>query len=155
MKSFFIAILIFLSACREAEYSFEMTRIIENKTDHNIRIIAYTRESVSQTIAIAPFESDSASDVCTKTIGTLAFCDLIFSLDHDSVTVLFDEARYITYCSQQFGCTINEKNIMRLNPFGNFEEEPWNQNGYEEVSKYVFLFPITEEDYNLSEPRGE
>ena len=148
MKTFFIVTLIFLSACREEASSFEVTRIIENETGHNIRIIAYNGEFVSQTIAIAPFESDTVSAVCETARGSLAFCDLVFSLDHDSVTVLFDEERYITYCSQQFSCTINGKNIMELNPFGN------NEDGYEEVSKGFFAFPITEEDYNLTELIG-
>ena len=148
MKAFFIVTLIFLSACREEASSFEVARIIDNETDHNIRIIAYNGEFVSQTITIAPFESDTANAICETARGSLAFCDLVFSLDHDSVTVLFDETRYITYCSQQFGCTINGKNIMELNPFRN------NEDGYEEVSKSVFAFPITEEDYNLAEPIG-
>ena len=148
MKAFFIVTLIFLSACREEASSFEVTRIIDNETDHNIRIIAYNGEFVSQTIIIEAMKSDTSSSVCATDRGRLAACDLVFSLDHDSVTVLFDEDRYITYCSQQFGCVINGKNIMELNPFGS------NENGYEKVSEGIFTFPITEEDYNLSEPTG-
>ncbi len=138
----FLFVIISLSSSCDSASSFEVVRIIKNETDHNIEISVFQEGETIETISIRPFESDTAKTICAEERGRVASCDVVWSIDEDSVTLVFNQEKYITYCSTQFGCLINEKNILALNPFGN------NKDGYIDNSSKFFTFPVTQEDYD-------
>lgn len=122
-----------------------ITRIIKNETDHTILIVTFANGASLDSIHILPGNQISDQTICS-TERHIIYCNLVWTYERDSVSVVFDNDRFITYCGAAFGCVINAKNMMFFDYLGN------EQMGYVESVENVFEFSITDEDYVYSIP---
>lgn len=135
-----------IQSCKEEQSTFDVTRIIKNETDHILLITVYDEGDISESILIGAMDADTADEKCGTERGRIAFCDLVWGRERDSVSIFFGEEKYLTYCSEKWGCLINDKNILGLNVLTD------NQEGYVEFSDNVYVFSITQEEYDIAEP---
>jgi len=153
IKFYFLIYIIVLSSC-DKPVSFEVTRIIKNDTGYKITLKVFSEDLIVKDFVIN--QNDSLVDKETCDAGPILWnCPLTWTPDIDSVSVIFDSIKSITYCVQQTNgviqeeCYVNGKNIIGFNFDGSN-----NNHGYEEVSKKVFVFTITDEDYQFAEDIG-
>ena len=143
--SFSIILLAVMFSC-EDPYTLDVTRIIQNETNHTVEIKLFAEGQVVEEIILNAFEADTTHTICNGERGRLVNCKIIMATISDSVQVVFDNQRSFTYCGTLETCMINDKNIMALDVEGE------NNTGYVETSPGVFVFTFTEDDYNIAEP---
>ena len=136
--------LVITIGCLEDQYSIDATRIIKNETSHSLVLKIFESGGIRETIQISSHNSDTAYQMCNGEKGRLIDCDIVFANVGDSVQVIFDHKRILTYCVLEEMCFVNGKNIMYLDVEGE------NTSGYEKVAEGVFQFSITSEEYNLA-----
>ena len=153
IKYYFVVYIIVLSSC-DKPVSFEVTRIIKNNTNHKITLNVFKEGSIVEDFVIN--QNDSLVDKETCDAGPILWnCPLTWTPDIDSVSVIFDNIKSITYCVQQINgvireeCYVNGKNIIGFNFDGSN-----NSLGYVETSNKVFVFSITDEDYQFAKDIG-
>ncbi len=152
MKNIIISALFFVTifqSCKEANSSFDVTRIIKNNTNSSINLKVYLEDLVVEEYLIEAQDSLVSNSICGTDINE-DFCSLIWTyVGRDSVSLIFDDKKVLTYCGFDENCYYqNDKTIMWFSLYGENEE------GYIEVSDNIFVFTITEEDYLLAEEIG-
>lgn len=137
-----------LTSCLEEESAFQARRIIQNETNHQITIDVFAKHGgdLTERIKIVPFGADTTTTTCHIVRGLLGPCDVVWARRSDSVTLIFNGDRFITYCGESFGCYINDKDILALNVYAE------DQAGFVMTEKNTFTFEITEEDYAVAIP---
>jgi len=153
LRFYFLVYIIVLSSC-DKPVSFEVTRIIKNDTGYKITLKVFKEDSIVEDFVINQNDSLVDKEICDA--GPLLWnCPLTWAPDIDSVSVIFDNVKSITYCFQSSNgsitkdCNVNNKNIIGFS-FDGGE----NGLGYVETSSKVFVFTITDEDYQFAKDIG-
>ena len=139
-------------SCRETASSFQVTRIIQNSTEYDVRIDVFDFEGLmSESLEIPPFSADTAMAICRSDRGYVYSCPVEWVVENmDSVTLTFANTKIVRYCEDFYNndCKVNNKNIMAFINGG-------YDGGYDKLPESVYVFEITDEDYDVAVPLNE
>ena len=151
-------LLICISSC-DPETLFKVRRVIENESLESISLNVYNNGSIIENIKLANGQSNTKDEICKSFTGTTR-CDRLSELDirwdniADSIVLVFNQERTISFCGFISNCTFEERNLLL---FPLHIENGEHHTGYVktiEGDTQVFTFTITEEDYKDAEPIG-
>jgi len=160
MKYSILSILILMSfiiSCNDGVMSFEINRIIENKSGLPVEIRVFFEESLVETLNLNDTDLSRKEGSCSDN-GDRFFCnsstgrDLDWTDYADSIAVVFNKESVNSFCGNIQNCTFDDRNLLLL-PF--FLENDQQNTGYIKsivANAQVYTFTITEEDYENAIP---